>query len=211
MLRLSKADRQWIEKWRGEYDPTARWYAVMTHAGRERRVRDRIFEQFGPEHGEILLPEVEDARLRRQGAPAPMRMLFSSYIFWKCPMNDEFYMTVSEFRDVLQINSRAFRIPSPIDEGEMTRFRRILTENFMPKLRSRRGRGERVLIVDGCLKGTEGRLISLSGSEARIEIGLSFLSAGDSMVIKVRRELVALAERESGEMAAPELLCAASF
>jgi len=109
MYKMTRKELEERRNQRGRYLPEVRWYAVAAHCGRERRVCQRIREDLDETAvAEILLPEVrsEAARTgtrphgaRSHGAAALPRLLFPSYLFLRCAMNDEIYGVITEYPD----------------------------------------------------------------------------------------------------------------
>lgn len=197
MYKLSKADREFIETHRGVYPDDPRWYAVMTHWGREKRVHDAFRKEFqGRGLGELLLPALQD----QDGEPpdgAAGKLLFGGCLFFRAEMHDEMYMRLTQYPDVFKIFGRAFRIPEPIPDGEIDVFRQMLRIAPRPQLVTRSHIGQRVIVTSGLLEGLTGRLAGVNSNNVKIEAQFSFLGQESSIVVTVPRAHVLLEPADS--------------
>lgn len=186
MFKLSKADRQFIEEHRGRYRPDLRWYVTMTHWGRERLVYKRVEKEFG-KNGveELLLPEL-------MGSGPQDKLLFGGHLFFRCRMTEEIYMGVCSDPWVFKIFGRAFRIPEVISEDEMRIFKGMLGSEPRPRLVSKSHIGAMANVIDGLMKGMQGRVVGVSAQFVVLETQFSFLDQGDSIVVSVPHEQVCM-------------------
>jgi transcription antitermination factor NusG len=170
MYKLSKKEREFRERTRGRYAPEPAWYCVMTHCGRERRVRDRVLLDFGDDGArEVLLPEIKSNGHGRKTNGNLPDLLFSSYVFLYCTMSDNLYMSVHDYPDVFQILGRAYRIPSIIDETEITHLKGVLETNPIPRLSSRLNIGSPAVVTKGIMEGMRGRVVEMNAKYIKLE------------------------------------------
>lgn len=195
MYKLNKQERTFRERMRGRYPAGPRWYGVMTRAGREPQVRERVFFEFAdPPVERILLPEVTANARRRTGKRRRPDLLFSSYVFLRCRMNDGLYTTISAYEDVFQILGRAYRIPSVIDDAEMAYLQGVLASDPRPKVVTRSSVGAEVEVTGGLMAGMQGRVIECNAGYVKIETCFSFLDDATGIVVAVPRSHVRLHE-----------------
>lgn len=186
MYKLSKQEREFRERVRGRYPPDQTWYAVMTHCGREREIGDLILFDFSDNGIEgVLLPEIKASPRRAQGKCGLPELLFSSYVFFRCKMTDDVYIRISSYDGVFQILGRAYRIPTTIEDAEMSHLKGVLATHPKPKLASRLNLGAEVVVTEGLMEGMRGRLIEIGSRYAKIETCFSFLDIGTSIVVAV--------------------------
>ena len=197
MYKLDKQERAYRARMRGRYSTAMKWYAVMTHCGREYPVRDRIeFDLSDQGEVGILLPEVRTNERAPGGKTDHQPLLFSSYVFVRCRMNDAIYTSITAYRDVYQILGRAYRIPSVIHDAEMAHLRGVLATSPAPMLVSRLRVGEPVEITDGLLRGMRGQLVEFNARYAKIEVRFSFLDDTTGILVSVPRHQVRLEDRD---------------
>lgn len=205
MYKLSKADREFIETHRGRYPEELRWYAVMTHWGREKRVHDLFRKEFNSRGlGELLLPALQEQEGEEPDGNAG-KLLFGGCLFFRAQMHDEMYMRVAQYPGVFKIYGKAFRIPEPIADSEMDVFRRMLVVAPRPQLVNRSHIGQRAVVTSGMLQGLSGRIVGVSSAHVKMETQFTFLGQESSIVVSVPRAHVMLepADTDSPDHAAP--------
>jgi transcription antitermination factor NusG len=200
MYKLSKADREFFQKVRGVYPPVPSWYAIMTHFGKEHAVRNCIWKDFN-EHGveEIFLPEISHDRenpdhARQKGSCRKGSLLFGSHVFLHCRMSDEIYTRVIEYRGVMKILGRAYRIPSIIDDKEMQLFQAVLNASPAPEMMSRCYVGAQAQVLTGLMQGIRGRVTEIHSGFVKIQADFSFIEQGRAITVTVPREHVHIEE-----------------
>ena len=186
MYKLSKAEREFREKVRGQYPPDHRWYAVMTHCGREYQVRDRIVSDFVNDGvSEVLIPEIRSGTGGSLAGQRRPDVLFRCYVFLRCRMSDVTYMTIAAYQSVYSILGRAFRIPSVIEDTEMTYLKGVLATRPAPLMSQRLNIGSEAVVTKGLMEGMRGRVIELNSSFAKLETTFSFFDNGTSVIVSV--------------------------
>jgi len=197
MYRLSKQECEFRERMRGRYPLDPKWYALMTHCGRERQVRDKVLLGFSDDGvGEVLLPELKARRKAANGKSNLPELLFSSYVFLHCRMNDELYMTVSAYSDVFSVLGRAYRIPHIIDDTEIIHLKGVLASHPVPTLSPRLNVGAGAVVTRGLMEGVQGRVVEFNSHFAKLETYFSFFDNGTSIIVVVPRSDIRLAETE---------------
>lgn len=190
MYKLSKKDHEFLDEMRGKYDPSYKWYGIMTHAGREREIKQKIQDDItGSAIEEILLPEIQSCD-NKNSVIIDSELLFPSYIFARCRMNDEIYMAVSGFENVFRILGRAWRIPTFVEDVEIEHLKGILKLPERPQLVARTNKGDIVEVADGLLEGLIGRVIESNPNSLKLETYFSFLDFGQSIVVVVPRSRI---------------------
>jgi len=195
MYKLSKQEHQFREKMRGRYPSDPKWYAVMTHCGREYEVQDKILSDF-PDNGlgEIFLPELKASVGGYNGKKKRPELLFSCYVFLRCRMSDEIYMMVSAHETVHSILGRAYRIPSVIEDTEMTHLKGILVSYPKPLLSPRLNIGAEAVVTKGLMEGLRGRVVEFNSHFAKLEACFSFFDNGTSIIVSVPLGQIRLGE-----------------
>ena len=213
MYKLDKKELQMRQEMRGRYPEGVRWYAVMVHCGHEKRVRfwlEETLEEWGldsprslrrriPEgpagedvpvsrSEEVFLPIVRpDAKSPHHRPETPSRLLFHSYLFLRCAMNDEIYTTVCDHPSIYQIVGRAYRIPSVLEDDEVLHLKGILESDCNPETIDKCNIGDTAEIVQGLMAGMRGRVLAVNSSTVRLEVSFSFLDMGTSVAVSVPR------------------------
>jgi len=198
MCRLSKQERQWREALRGQYPLEPVWYAVMTHYGQERPVRERLEALPGVGIDETLLPALKASVAALEGGRKGGARLFPSYVFLRCAMSDEIYVAVSEDESVIQILGRAYRIPTPIEEEEIRHLRALLASFPPPTIGPRLNVGSEAVVADGFMAELRGRVVECNAQHVKLETCFSFLDSGTSIIVVVPRSQVRLTETAGG-------------
>jgi len=186
MYKLCKQEHEFREKMRGRYPMDPKWYAVMTHCGREHEVYDRIAQGFaGDGVDQIFLPELKAHGKSPNGRHKRHSLLFACYVFLRCRMSDEIYMEISAYETVYSILGRAYRIPSAIEDTEMTHLKGILTTYPAPMMSPRLNIGAEALVTKGLMEGMRGRVVEYNANFAKIETCFSFFDNGTSVIVHV--------------------------
>ena len=201
MYKLDKNELTLRQAARGCYPKESMWYAVMTHYGQEQRVRKFIEENMADQRiDEILLPLVQLGRSSRSSQPKALpRFLFRSYLFLRCMMNDDTYISICDHPSVYQILGRGYRIPTVLDDAEIQNLRQVLNADCNPEMVTRCNIGASALIIDGLMAGVRGRVIAVNSKEVKLEISFSFLSMGTGIVVAVPRSQVRIRENSHRE------------
>ena len=157
----------------------------MVHAGRERHVRDWLEDESALQGiNETILPEVTGSNDQTSSASHSL-LLFSSYVFIRCQLTDDIYAKVTEHRYVFQILGHSYRIPTPLQDDEITHLKAILGSDSSPRVTPRVGKGDEVEVVEGAMKGVRGRILELRSRDVRIEVDFTFLDLGATVSIVV--------------------------
>ena len=201
MYKLDKNELALRQESRGRYAEGSHWYAVMVHHGREERVRNCIEESLADRGvDETFLPLVQpDPKAQGRLPKARPEFLFRSYLFLRCAMNDEIYMSVCDHSSVYRILGRGHRIPTVLDDEEICRLRRILRVDCRPEMVTRRNIGASARIVDGLMAGVQGRVIAVNSKEVKLEVSFSFLNMGTGVAVIVPRTNVRIQENSHRE------------
>jgi transcription antitermination factor NusG len=185
MFKLSKADLAWRAEHRGHYPAAPRWYGVMTRCGQEWTVRRRLERELaGDGLEEVLVPEYRDP----DGAEASM--LFSSYIFLRCAMNDAIYLHATDDLDVYKILGVSWRIPSPIADDEMRQLKGVLSACEKPRVVRAAAVGEIVEIGSGLMRGMRGRVLGGNANHVRLQVQFTFQDPGAAVCVVVPRAMI---------------------
>lgn len=183
MFKLCKEDRLRREQMRGNYPEGSRWYGVMTHWGQENRLRGEIESSFGADVlDEVLLPDLIEST---RGGKKVTRRLFGGYVFLRCRMNDDLYMQVAGYPQVVQVLGRGYRIPMAIDDLEMERLKNLLEFRPAPQVVARAQVGQKVKVIDGLLRGTVGRVLQSNSEHVKLELSFSFLGLDSGIAVTV--------------------------
>ena len=210
MYKLDKKELDYRQKMRGKYPEGQRWYAAMAHIGREKYVLDFIKDELTDQGVEdAFLPIVEPGVLTPYLAPGTQsRFLFRSYLFLQCAMTDTIYSAICEHPHVFQVLGRAYRIPSVLDDGEVSNLRQILRAECNPELVSRGHVGEEAEIVAGLMAGIRGRVLYVNEKEVKLEVSFSFFNGQNAVAVVVPRVCVRILTDSHQNNRAGELIYA---
>lgn len=186
MYKLNKQDKEEIAAKRGRYPADMRWYVIMTHAGHEQEVSARIRQALDSGAvAEVLLPEYlgpgTENGLRR------ISLLFSSYVFLRCAMDDEIYMRVCQWPHVFRILGEAWRIPAPVADAEIGWLKGVLMACERPQMVCPTSVGDDVEVAEGLMKGMRGRVVGGNAKTVKLEARFSFLDPGSAICVVVPR------------------------
>ncbi|OPZ22778.1 MAG: hypothetical protein BWZ10_00255 [candidate division BRC1 bacterium ADurb.BinA364] len=193
MYTLSKKELEILRERQGRYDPDTRWYAAMAHAGKERKLREWIaVEAECAPVQEILVPEIQEPLKRRAGRATKKnsRLLFPCYVFFQCKMSDDLYFSLVNCDLTIQILGNAFRIPIAIPDEEIDRLKGVLKSGGAPKLVEKTDIGDWVVIMEGPMKGTRGRVAESAKKFVKIEVDFSFLNSGSCILVQAPRDII---------------------
>lgn len=107
-------------------------------------------------------------------------------------MNDDFYTKVCAFRDVYKIHGRAYRIPSIIDDREMTIFKGILQTTPEPKMAVPSSKGCLARVKSGLMAGLTGRVIASNSEYVKLETKFSFIDGKSCIVIALSHKYIVI-------------------
>lgn len=196
MYKLGKSEKAFLEKSRGNYSPELKWYGVMTLCGREHPIRDTVVRELRDRGiAETMLPEIPTPVESGCGT-RPAELLFPCYLFTRCRMNDEIYMTLAAYDGVISVLGRAWRIPSVLDDLEIQCLQGILHAPQRPELTTLLGIGAGAEVTAGIMQGLRGRVLETSATLVKLETRLSFLNNKTGIIVVVPRSGVRLMQDE---------------
>lgn len=149
----------------------ARWYAIQTVFGAERKVARQLVDL---ESGEIFLPA---------GYCAGGQLLFHNYVF------AHFRLTPSVYRRVLATDSVRAVVgtspgrPSPVQDWEVRLLKYLCSSSRHPALGAVPAAGSRVEVVAGPLRGVRGTVASVTNQSARIVVTVSMVNKGFELIV----------------------------
>lgn len=197
MYKLDKTELTLRQEARGHYPEMPCWYVVMVHHGREERVQNGINEDLSTLGvSETFLPILQySLNPKLQQSKASTEFLFRSYLFLRCVMTDEIYMSVCDHPLVYQILGQGYRIPTALDDAEIDHLRQILIVDCKPVVAPRLNVGASARIVEGLMAGMEGRIVASNAKTVKLEVSFSFLDMGTSVVVVVPRSDLQIEEK----------------
>jgi transcription antitermination factor NusG len=157
------------------------WYALYTHARREKKVVE-VLEERGVE---CLCPAVRRVRQWHDRQKVIEWPLFPSYVFARMwGPTDPLVLTVPGIADIVKFGDR----PAAIRDEEIeniARFVRALGEVEEEPLRVLYRDGEHVRIGEGPYQGVEG-IAAGSGDHSRVVVGIEAIGVGFEVEVSAK-------------------------
>jgi transcription termination/antitermination protein NusG len=142
---------------------TKQWYIIHTYSGFERKVAESLRSRadafgFGPQIGQILIPEEEVVELRNGKKVTSKRLLYPGYVVVQMDMNDEVWHRVKDTPRVTGfVGGGQTPVPLSADEVNKMLYRQT-TAAERPRPKMTFEKNEAVRIVDGPFANFQGKV-----------------------------------------------------
>lgn len=147
------------------------WYAVHTKS----RFENKVFDGFTAKSIKAFLPKVQVMSRRKDRRKKIYVPLLPGYVFVNVKMNPENYWNIIKTVGVVRIVS--FKgIPVPAKEEEISNLIILDGTDRTVQNRSYIRRGDRVMIMEGPLKGLVGIYLRHKGKADRVVINIELLN-----------------------------------
>lgn len=145
-----------------------RWYVLQVMTGRETAIKEKLIESLSGVHA--LAPRRIITERRRGTLTEVIRVLFPSYIFVQIKLDEINYYTVKELPGVFGFLGA--QGPEPVPDEQMANVLRWCGGDELVGL-SRVELGKQIRVIDGPLKGMEGRIIRIDKRKGRAKVRLT--------------------------------------
>ena len=162
-----------------ENSQEARWYAVHTYSGYEKRaqaaLQDRAKSKGLDEFiHEVMIPEENVVEVRRGERHTSTRKLFPGYILVKMVLTDDTWHLVRETPKITGFIGGDGRNPSPVPEAEVLKVTHQIEEGKKsPKPIQRFEEGDTVRVTDGPFQNFNGVVEEVNTDKAKLRVLVS--------------------------------------
>ncbi|MCX6806946.1 MAG: transcription termination/antitermination protein NusG [Candidatus Berkelbacteria bacterium] len=152
------------------------WYVVHTYAGYEEQVAEALKERAKTLHMEdqilnVMVPKVKEIEIRSGRKKTVEKRLFPGYVFVEMIVTEDSWYVVRNTPNVTGFVGFGVR-PSPIKEPEIQHIKKLMGVEE-PKYKIDLTLGDLVRIVDGPLKGFEGKVDEIDEDKGKIKVLVS--------------------------------------
>lgn len=154
------------------------WYAVRTRSNHEFKASDLL----GKKSLNTFYPAVHRWSRRKDRKKKILRPLFPGYIFVECPADAKSWLDIKKTDGVVGILGND-NVPESIPEDQIGSVRKMVGSGIDPLPHPYLKTGDRVVVVDGPLKGAEGIFEKLNDKKGSLVISVDLL--GRSLAAEV--------------------------
>ena len=152
------------------------WYIVHTYAGYEEQVAEAIKERAKSLHMEdrvfdAMVPKVKEIEIRSGRKKMVEKRLYPGYVFVEMIVTEDSWYVVRNTPNVTGFVGFGVR-PSPIKDTEIKQIKKLMGIEE-PKYKIDLSAGDLVRIVDGPLKGFEGKVDEIDEDKGKIKVLVS--------------------------------------
>lgn len=152
------------------------WYAVHSYAGYEEQVADALkqrAESLGMQDKifNAMVPKVKEIEIRSGRKKTVEKRLFPGYVFVEMIVAEDSWYVVRNTPNVTGFVGFGVR-PSPIKPSEIQQIKKLMGVEE-PKYKIDLALGDLVRIVDGPLKGFEGKVDEIDEDKGKIKVLVS--------------------------------------
>jgi len=152
------------------------WYVVHVYAGYEEQVAEALKERAKSLHMEdkifdAIVPKVKEIEIRSGRKKFVEKRLFPGYVFVEMIVTEDSWYVVRNTPNVTGFVGFGVR-PSPISEAEIKQIKKLMGVEE-PKYKIDLSLGDLVRIVDGPLKGFEGKVDEIDEEKGKVKVLVS--------------------------------------
>lgn len=152
------------------------WYVVHTYSGYEEQVADSLKERaksLGMQDKifDVMVPKVKEVEIRNGRKKIVEKRLFPGYVFVEMIVAEDSWYVVRNTPNVTGFVGFGVR-PSPVKENEIAQIKKLVKVEE-PKYKIDLILGDLVRIVDGPLKGFEGKVDEVDEEKGKIKVLVS--------------------------------------
>jgi transcription antitermination factor NusG len=151
-------------------EDTPKWYAVHTRSRFEQKVYDGILGK----SVEVFLPRVQVMSRRKDRRKKILAPLLPGYIFVHFDMNPETYWDIVKTTGVVRMIGFEGK-PVPAGEDEIASLMILDGTDRTVQNRAYMSRGDRVMIMEGPLKGLVGFYLRHKGQSRKVVVSIELL------------------------------------
>jgi transcription antitermination factor NusG len=151
-------------------DDSPRWYAVHTRS----RFEQKVYDGVSGKSVEVFLPRVQVMSRRKDRRKKILVPLLPGYVFVRFDMNPETYWEIIKTTGVVRMIGFEGR-PVPANEGEIASLMILDGTDRTVQNRAYMRRGDRVMIMEGPLKGLVGFYLHHKGQSQKVVVSVELL------------------------------------
>lgn len=157
----------------------ARWYAVHTYSGYEKRARGTLLERakalgLADLIEEVMIPEENVVEVKKGERKTTTRKLFPGYILVKMVLTDDTWHLVKETPKITGFIGGDARRPAPVPESEVLKVTNQIEEGKKsPKPIQRFEEGDNVRVIDGPFQNFSGVVEEVNVDKAKLRVLVS--------------------------------------
>ncbi len=156
-----------------------KWYAVHVMSRHERKVAEKLRRR----DLEVFLPEYQSRSKRKDRVKMISRPLFPGYLFVRTALGPDERIAILQTPSVVRlvgVNNR----PLPIPDGQIESVRLLVNSTEDARPEKKPGPGQKVLVIDGPLKGVVG-VVEKTPRGEKIIVSVDLLSRSVSASLGV--------------------------
>lgn len=157
----------------------ARWYAVHTYSGYEKRAQAALIER-AKSKGlselivEVMIPEENVVEVKRGERHTSSRKLFPGYILVKMILTDQTWHLVKDTPKITGFIGGDGRNPTPVPEAEVLKVTDQIEEGKKsPKPIQRFEEGDNVRVIDGPFQNFNGIVEEVNADKCKLRVLVS--------------------------------------
>ena len=154
------------------------WYAVRARSNHEQKVYDQLMGK----SFHVYYPTVEVWSRRRDRKKKIRKPLFSGYLFVECELDNYTWLDIKKTHGVVNLVGFSDR-PEPIPVEQINSIQTILDAGITPRPHPYLDKGDKVIVVDGPLKGAIGIYEEFDKEKGKLIVSLDLL--GRSVEVEV--------------------------
>jgi transcriptional antiterminator NusG len=147
-----------------------KWYAVHTRSHFEQKV----FDGFAGKSIESFLPKIQVMSRRKDRRKKILIPLLPGYVFVRFDMNPETYWDIIKTAGVVRMIGFDGR-PAPAKEEEIASLMVLNGTDRTVQNRAYMGKGDRIMIMEGPLKGLTGFYLQHKGQTDKVVVSIELL------------------------------------
>jgi transcription antitermination factor NusG len=149
-----------------------KWYVVRTRSRHEQKVNEQLINK----SFEVFYPQIKVWSRRKDRKKKILKSLFPGYLFVHCNLTDENWLNILKTFGVVNLLGYDDQSPSPVPEEQILSIKKVLNTEIPVVVHPYLEKGERVIVVDGPLKGAIGFFIGVNNQKGRLIIGVDLLN-----------------------------------
>lgn len=151
-------------------DLRSEWYAVKTKSRHEQKVYENLINK----HINSFYPTVEVWSKRKDRRKKIRTSLFPGYLFVNCVLSDDNWFTINNISGVASIVGVSSRA-TPIPQEQIDSIHVLLESGLPVNLHPYLNEGNRVLVIDGPLKGAKGIYVKTDEKRRKFIVNVDIL------------------------------------
>lgn len=162
-----------------ELEKQAKWYAVHTYSGYEKRAKAALLERarskgLGEYIIDVMIPEENVVEVKRGERHTSSRKLFPGYVLVKMVLNDHTWHLVKNTPKITGFIGGDAAAPTPVPEAEVMKVTHQIQEaEKSPKPIQRFEEGDNVRVIDGPFQNFNGIVEEVNADKAKLRVLVS--------------------------------------